>query len=79
MSTIESTVSMMELMPEDSQIKVMEFARSLLIASPPDPFVPLSAEQILADLAESRDQASRGEYISAEDVFKEIGISHGFI
>ncbi|MCD7844703.1 MAG: hypothetical protein LUG57_02385 [Oscillospiraceae bacterium] len=79
MSTIESTVSMMELMPEDTQVKVLEFAQSLLAATQPDPFVPLTAEQILADLAKSREQAKRGECRPAEDVFREIGISHGFI
>ncbi len=43
-----------------------------------DPFAPLSAEQILADLSEARDQIAAGEGIPAEKALSEIGKVHGF-
>lgn len=55
MSTLEATVSMLEAMPEDARIKVLEFTQQLFTSrKPANPFVPVSQEQVLSDLAESR-------------------------
>ena len=68
MSTIDATVSMLEAMPEDAKIKVMEFTQQLFTSrKPANPFVPVSQEQLLCDLADM------------EDALKRMGKQHGFI
>ena len=80
MSTLDATVSMLEAMPEDARIKVMEFTQSLFTSrKPANPFVPVNQEQILSDLAESRQQISDGKGIDMEDALNRIGKHHGFI
>lgn len=80
MSTLDATVSMLEAMPEDARIKVMEFTQKLFTSrKPANPFVPVSQEQILSDLAESRQQISAGQGLNMEDVLKRMGKQHGFI
>ena len=80
MSTLDATVSMLEVMPEDARIKVMEFTQKLFTSrKPANPFVPVSQEQILSDLAESRQQISAGQGLNMEDALKRMGKQHGFI
>ena len=80
MSTLDATVSMLEAMPEDARIKVMEFTQKLFTSrKPANPFVPVSQEQILSDLAESRQQISAGQRLNMEDALKRMGKQHGFI
>ncbi|KAI4446357.1 hypothetical protein C823_000875 [Eubacterium plexicaudatum ASF492] len=80
MSTLDATVSMLEAMPEDARIKVMEFTQKLFTSrKPANPFVPVSQEQILSDLAESRQQISAGQGLNMEDALKRMGKQHGFI
>ena len=80
MSTLEATVSMLEAMPEDARIKVMEFTQRLFTSSKPaNPFVPVSQEHILSDLAESRQQISDGKGLDMKDALKKMGKQHGFI
>ena len=78
MSTLDATVSMLEAMPEDARIKVMEFTQKLFTSrKPANPFVPVSQEQILSDLAESRQQISAGQGLNMEDALKRMGKQHG--
>ena len=80
MSTLDATVSMLEAMPEDARIKVMEFTQKLFTSrKPANPFVPVSQEQILSDLAESRQQISAGQGLNMEDALKRMWKQHGFI
>ncbi len=80
MSTLDATVSMLEAMPEDAKIKVMEYTQKLFASrKPANPFVPVSQEQILSDLAESRRQISDGKGIDMEDALNRMGKQHGFI
>ncbi len=80
MSTIEATMSMMEVMPEDARIKVMEYAQKLFTSrKPANPFIPLTTEQILSDLDEAHRQIEEGKGISADVAMAEIGRQHGFI
>ena len=79
MSTLEATVSMLEAMPEEARIKVMEFTQKLFTSrKPANPFLPISQEQILSDLAESRQQISDGQGLDMEDALKWMGKQHGF-
>ena len=80
MSTLDATISMLEAMPEDARIKVMEFTQKLFTSrKPANPFVPVSQEQILSDLAESRQQISDSKGFDMEDILKRMGKQHGFI
>ena len=79
-STLDATISMLEAMPEDARIKVMEFTQKLFTSrKPANPFVPVSQEQILSDLAESRQQISDSKGLDMEDILKRMGKQHGFI
>lgn len=78
MSTLDATVSMLEAMPEDARIKVMEFTQRLFTSSKPaNPFVPVSQERILSDLAESRQQISDGKGLDMKDALKKMRKQHG--
>ncbi len=80
MSTLDATISMLEAMPEDARIKVMEFTQKLFTSrKPANPFVPVSQEQIFSDLAESRQQISDGKGLDMEDALNRMGKQHGFI
>lgn len=80
MSTLDATVSMLEAMPEEARIKVMEFTQKLFTSrKPANPFVPAAQEQILCDLAESRQQISDGKGLNMEDALKRMGEQQGFI
>lgn len=74
MSTLDATVSMLEAMPEDARIKVMEFTQQLFTSiRPANPFVPVGQEQILSDLAESRRQIAAGQGLNMEETLNRMG------
>ncbi len=80
MSTLDATVSMLEAMPEDARIKVLEFTRQLFTSrKPANPFVRVGQEQIFSDLAESRQQIASGQGLNMEDALNRMGKQHGFI
>lgn len=80
MSALEATVSMLEVMPEDARIKVLEYTQTLFTAPrPANPYKPLSAEKILADLAESRAQIAEGKGVDMEQALTKMGERHGFL
>ena len=80
MSTLDATVSMLEAMPEDARIKVMEFTQRLFTSrKPANPFVLVGQEQILSDLAESRWQIANGRGLDMKDALNRMGQQHGFI
>lgn len=80
MSTLDATISMLEAMPEDARIKVMEFTRKLFTSrKPANPFVPASQEQIFSDLTDSRQQITDGKGLDMEEALNRMGKQHGFI
>ena len=80
MSTMEATISMLEAMPEDARIKVMEYTQRLFTASKPaNPFVSVSNHEILSDLEESRKQIAGGQGLDMKDALDDLGKRHGFI
>lgn len=80
MSTLDATVSMLEAMPEDARIKVMEFTQKLFMSKKPaNPFISVNKDQILSDLAESRQQIADGRGLDMEDELNRMGKQHGFI
>ncbi|MCD8152389.1 MAG: hypothetical protein LUD71_04845 [Clostridiales bacterium] len=80
MSTIDATLSMLEAMPEDARIRVMEFTQKLFVSKKPaNPYTPLSQDQILSDLAESRQQIEEGRVRLMEEALDEIEKRYGFV
>ena len=80
MSTLDATVSMLEAMPEDARIKVLEFTPQLFTSrKPSNPFFPVNQEQVLSHLAESRQQIAAGQGLNMEDALSRMGKQHGFV
>ena len=74
MSTIDATVSMLEIMSEDARIKVYEFTQQLFTARKPEnPFSPTGASQVLSDLAKSRQQIAEGKGRDMNEALEEVG------
>lgn len=74
MSTIDATISMLEAMPEDARIKVLEFTQQLFTSrKPANPFVPVDTQQVLSDLTESRRQTADGKGLDMRDALNRIG------
>ena len=80
MSTLEATVSMLESMPEDARTLVYQYTRTLFTSyKPANPFVPVSMDQVLSDLEESRNQQKDGLCVDMKDALDEMGKRHGFV
>lgn len=80
MSTIDATVSMLEVMPEEARLKVFEFTQQLFASKKTEnPFVPVTVKNVLSDLAESRQQIAEGSGLDMKDALNELGKQHGFI
>ncbi len=80
MSTIEATVSMLEVMPEEAKLLVYKYTQSLFSSKKPaNPFIPLSEEQILSDLAQSRREIAEGKGLDMKDALNKMGEAHGFV
>ena len=81
-ATVEATVSMLVDMPSDMQEKVYQYTFRLFAMGHAENnpfFTPLSGQQILRFLENSRSQVERGEVINALDALHEIGEKHGFV
>ena len=80
MSSIESTVSMLEVMPEEARLLVLKYTQNLFNArKPASPFTQKSEDKILDELAESRRQIEDGQGLDMKAALKEMGAEHGFI
>jgi hypothetical protein len=80
MSTLEATLSMLEVMPEEAQKKVFDYTQTLFTSNrPANPFTPLSEKQILHDLEISEKQISSGQCREAKTSIEELRKKHGFI
>ncbi len=73
MSTIEATMSMLEVMPEDARIKVLEFTQQLFTSKKPEnPFVPLTADMIMEDIEKSEEDIKEGNYRPMEEALDDM-------
>jgi hypothetical protein len=80
MSTLEATISMLEVMPEEAQRKVFLFTQDLFGAKKPaSPFTPVTEQQVLDDLSASREQIAQGRGVNMADGLRQMGKEHGFI
>ena len=80
MSTLEATISMLEIMPEESRQMVFEYTQELFTSEKaPNPFIPVSEEKILKDLEISRQQVSEGRVRNMAEALEDMRKCHGFI
>ncbi|MBQ4514991.1 MAG: hypothetical protein II969_18505 [Anaerolineaceae bacterium] len=80
MNTIEATMSMLEFMPEDAQLMVFNYTKTLFTSfCPSNPFTPVTIDQIISDLNESHNQIAAGEGMPMKEALLDLGKKHGFI
>lgn len=73
MSTIEAIVSMLETMPEEARILVYKYTQELFSSRrPASPFTPVSTNQVLEDLKESRQQITEGKGIKMDEALNDL-------
>lgn len=76
MSTLEQTVSMLESLPEDDVKAIHDITYRFYIREH-SPFKPVTREQILKDLAISRQQIANGEGKELGEAIREIEAKYG--
>ena len=76
MSTLETTVSMLEQLPERDLLKIQAFIR-LFFPETSNPFTPLTEEEIYAQLERSRKHAEEGKMKDARQVSSNVRAKYG--
>ena len=78
MSTLESTISILEVLPEADLLEVQQFAKRLFtLRSDKHPFPLKSREEIYKDLEISRQQAAEGKCQEMGQTLTEIREKYG--
>ena len=78
MSALESTISILEALPEADLLEVQQFAKRLFVlCSDEYPFPPKSQEEIYKDLEISRQQAAEGKCQERGQALAEIREKYG--
>lgn len=75
MSTREANIELISVLPDKDQEKIYHFLQGIF--SDDNPFKPMSREEILADLSESRACYDRGEYQDFDEALDEISREYG--
>ncbi len=76
MSTLETTISMLRVMPE-AEVQVIFDVTKALFDKRSSPFQPVSKEQVLRDLALSEQQIASGEFRDARVAIQELKARYG--
>lgn len=76
MSTLEQTVSMLKVLPDDD-IKAIHDITYRFYIREHSPFTPLTKEKVLNDLAISREQISNGDCKELGQAIQEIEAKYG--
>lgn len=78
MTTLENTISILEVLPEADLIKIQDFAQKLFHQHKTAcPFSPLSGEDILKSARKSEQQIANGEYKDAGEFLTELRQEYG--
>lgn len=78
MTMLESTISMIKVMPESDLVEIQNFARKLLMRHDADcPFPLKNREDIYKELETSRQQASEGKCQDMGQALAEIRKKYG--
>ena len=76
MSTLESTISMLRVMPEADVRVIFEMTKKLF-NDQASPYAPVSKKQILQDLDVSSRQIERGHTKEAAEAIQELKMKYG--
>ena len=76
MSTLESTISMLRVLPEAEVQVIFDITRNLL-EKHASAFAPVTRESVLRDIDLSTDQFARGEAREARDVITDLRSKYG--
>ena len=71
MSTLESTISMLRVLPEADVEVIFEMTKKLF-EDKSSPFAPVGKEQILKDLDSSAHQIEQGKVSNASEAIQEL-------
>lgn len=78
MTMLESTISMLKVLPEADLVEIQHFAQKLLQRrTASGSLVPKSREDIYAELENSRQQILDGNYQDAEEFIAEVRSEYG--
>ena len=78
MSTLEATVSMLEVLPEADLVRIQDFAKFLFMSHSSDyPFRPLTRDQIIGELDASEAQYASGQFMEASSFASEMADKYG--
>ncbi len=73
MTTLEATMSLLEILSEEDLKRVQNFAKCLLMSqSNPSPFQPLTKEQILSDISQSFKDIDNHNYKDANEYIDDL-------
>lgn len=76
MSTLESTISMLRVMPEADVRIIFEMTKKLF-DDKASPFAPVSKQQILQDVDASAAQIEQGKTVKASDAIQSLRTKYG--
>ena len=76
MSTLESTISMLRMMPEADVRIIFEMTKKLF-DDKASPYVPVSKKQVLEDADVSLRQIEQGKTTDAAEAVKELRAAYG--
>ena len=76
MSTLESTISMLRVMPEADVQIIFEMTKKLF-NDQTSPFTYVSKEQILEDIDESLKQVESGKTVKAAEAISQLRTAYG--
>lgn len=76
MSTLESTISMLRVLPEAEVQIVFDITRAML-EKQPSPFEPVNRDNLLKDIDLSTEQFARGEARNAREVISDLRAKYG--
>jgi hypothetical protein len=76
MSTLESTISMLRVLPEAEVQVIFDITRAML-EKRPSPFAAVSKESVIKDIDLSTEQFARGEAREAREVISDLRAKYG--
>lgn len=78
MSTLENTISMLEVLPETDLIKIQDYAKSLFKQRGAEYPLPLQGEEDIIKIAETSErQIANGECKNAKDFLSDLRQEYG--
>jgi hypothetical protein len=74
MSTLESTISMLRVLPE-SEVQI--FITRAMLEKRPSPFAAVSRESVIRDIDLSTEQFARGKACEVRKVISDLKVKYG--